>query len=234
MLLKKSTFRSRIKSLLCISLSASLATMTPALAQQGEVRSIVMEAFDAETGQPVSVTSVIQGQRVRLEAKAYDGLGNSIPCTPRFDAIQGFTGNQINIEGNILTGGTNFGSAEIKSSCAEYPDFSQKTFVSVDTLRQAAPPAPTAGGGAGSGLMLVLGGLGIAALAVGLSGAGEESSSGGGGSSCPSGSHACNPSANPLICCPNGTTVYCPNSRTCTNLTGSGSECGAGQPRQSC
>jgi hypothetical protein len=243
----------RIKRLLCLILSASMALWgipIPSFAQQSAISSVVIEAYDPSSGRLLpSLGGLKGGDTVRLKVKAFDRFGNSVPCTPVVEPIQGFTGNQI--EGitpqgsdSLMTVGKGFGSAEIKASCQENPSVSAKEFVGVSTTLTAPrpsllnpPPSPTpapapeaaAGSGGSHGGAIataaVLGVLGVVGLAYLLMP--KEH--------CGSGSHACgNPNDSSTPCCPNGRTVYCPNSRTCTNLDGSGAECGTGQPRRAC
>lgn len=105
-----------------------------AQAQGGNINSIVVQAFDAQTGLPIDLhsasTGLYNGARVRLIATAYDAMGNSLPCTPRFTERSGVAGNQLNFgqpaaadNSVMMTAGQGFGSTEIIPSCAEFPNF---------------------------------------------------------------------------------------------------------------
>jgi hypothetical protein len=244
----------RIKRLLCLILSANMALWGVPLssfAQQPTINSIVIEAYDSSGRLLPSLGGLKRGDEVTLKVKAFDRFGKSVPCTPVVEPIQGFTGNQI--EGitsqgsdSLMTVGKGFGSAEIKASCQENPSVSAKEFVGVSTTLTAPkpsllnpPPSPTpapapeaaAGAGGGHGGVIaaavVLGVLAVAGLAyLAIPKTASQH--------CANGTHACNPGNSNSPCCPDANTVYCPNSNSCTNLNGSGAECGSGQPRQSC
>ena len=102
---------------------------------------------------------------------------------------------------------------------------------------EAPQPAPAKAGGGGMGLGgLALLGLGVAAAAAAAGGAGGSSSGGSeSGGSCSTGFYRCTP-PNSNICCPNGTTIYCSNTNTCTNATSGnfGNVCGNQSAARGC
>lgn len=104
--------------------------------------SIVIEYFDAATGNPISKAALEPGMRVQLRAHAYDASGASVSCKPNFRAIQGVTGNQLgNIDADgVMEVGNGFGSAEVAASCpAELPGVEAKDFVANKGLPMMTP-----------------------------------------------------------------------------------------------
>jgi hypothetical protein len=235
-----STRRSRIKQALCIALSASMAMAgLPASAQQGNlppVGSIVVQGYDA-AGNLTDMAQLKYGERIFVEIRAYDRFGNLIPgCNPQLNAIQGITGNQLEIGGRVgnrieVRGGTNFGSAELAASCAHDPSFVHKPApIAVlkdfnpkppaDGMRDAvadAPGGPTPGGGPSTGAALAVG-LGVAAAAAAVAvaaggiGGSESSSSSSGPSTAPCSNVTCIRSGFSCSCGPGSRNTTCDTS----------------------
>jgi hypothetical protein len=92
---------------------------------------------------------------------------------------------------------------------------------------QQPAPAPEDDSASGSSALLIAGLVAVAVVGVVAIAAAAGGSSSSSGSTCNSGSHQCSP-PNASICCPDGTTIYCTNSNTCTNLTSAnfGNVCG--------
>ena len=174
-----------------VSLLAPSVSLAAAASSSGDGGSITIETLDAKTGKPIPNGLLRPKMNVILQIHAFDAQGNSIPCTPTFEAVQGFSGTQIqSVETQpdgtgLLKMGKGFGSAEVKAQCAELPNVTAKLPVMNKTLMTPAEKAaeaaaeaeaPAAGGaeaGGGSAATGVLIGLaaaaGVTALVIGLS-----------------------------------------------------------------
>lgn len=231
-----------LNRLLCLTLSVGMVMVgypiTNAQAQAEATASIVVEAFDPTTGRALPSLGGLQGgQQVLLRVKAFDQFGNSVPCTPVVEPIQGFTSNQIGgitRQGgdSLMTVGTGFGSAEIKASCAENPNVFTKEFVAVSTTLTPPPPPtpgqpaktpPAEGLSPGSKAAGIVGGLALGgAIILGAESLAQpEDSTNSSGSSCPTRSQIC----------PTGSGGACavPNACPCPSGTLSGT-CGGRSP----
>jgi len=223
---------------ICLIFTGFPATLARAQnASEGSGGSITMEAVHPVTGAHIPSHLLRPGMEVRILVKAFDAAGKEVGCAnPTFSADQGVGNPKISgFRGDVMIMGDGFGQAEVFARCAELPDVRAKMPVANNTLMtpaekaaataaEAPPPSTASTSNAG---MTALG-VGAAVVGVGLlvalvAGAAEKT--------CPSGYHQCRPTDK---CCPDGRTIYCPNSNTCTNLTGSGGECGAGQPKRAC
>ena len=229
---------------ICLIFTGFPATL--ARAQNAVVGSggrITLEAIDPATGKPFlgqEFHSLKPGMKVHFNVKAYDAADNDVGCKdPVFTVNQGVNEPKIKgFIGNDMIMGEGAGFADVFVRCAEVPDARAQTRVVNNTLIALPPttptpitptpitPTPTAAATSNAGMTAL--GVGAAVVGVGLlvalvAGAAEKT--------CPSGYHQCRPTDK---CCPDGRTIYCPNSNTCTNLTGNGGECGVGQPKRAC
>lgn len=170
---------------ICLTFAGFPATLARAQdAAVGAGGSIVLEFFKPGTTERIPEALLRPGVEVELRANAYDASGKSVPCgTPSYSAIQGVSGNQIaGFQGNIMTMGSGFGSAEVVAQCSELPGVkSPPNFVANNTLmtpaeKQAAEQAAAdkaaaaeaSSAAAGDAALAVVGGVAIAAAAVGL------------------------------------------------------------------
>ena len=232
---------------------------TPAVAQAGPVNSIVVQAFDAQNGQPIDLHALSSGlynnASVRLIAHAYDSAGNAVPCAPTFQGNNLFF-NRAPADGStLMTAGTAFGSTQFTATCNGVT--SQPIFTSVMAkgtnlgtaqaglgLRRGPPPTANAPGGAAlpgatakasghAGVLIgVIGGAVLAggALAYGLSASGSSGSSYGSGSGSSCPSYSsCCPGGSGSGGCFVGTNTSYPGCG-CPSPSRTGGTCGSGCP----
>lgn len=243
---------------LCIFLSACMAGLgvPPAMSQgtsTGSGGSITIDTVDPVTGKHVDAGLIRQGQQVRVIVKAFDSFGRAVECNnPSIGVINGVAGTQLiapapGAAPDIITGGPNFGSAEITATCPKLPNVQAKSFAAStgrplggarpQPAPQPAPapqptPAPAAAGsGSGIGTVLLIGGVAIAAgAAAAAAGSGGGSSSS--AASCSSGQF-CRTAQGKTGCCQSGGFVQlCQNSNVCANIEPfTGGQCPGGEEK---
>ncbi len=242
-----------MKAFCRISLFVMSAFSTFVAAQAPEPpASILIEYRDPGTNRLIpSLGGLKTGQEVIATVKAFDRFGNRITnCTPKIDPIQGVSGDQLKVDDlgdgtHLVTGGQGFGSAELRASCAEFPNHFSKEFVAVSgdlrpaAAQQQAAPRSSPVGPSSSGSDAAVGtaiAVGAIAAGVGLAAVIAAAAAGGSDDNCPSFSDCCPGGGGgggcgvPADCnCPSGTT----NQGIC-NSAGCGAFIGIGNRSCTC